>query len=90
MDLSQIAGSIHLRRSRPLRLVNGFGRRIGVLEGHVWVTQDGDPRDIVLGPGEDFRFDRPVSAVVSSLDGDALIFREDGIAVGAAPEARHD
>jgi len=90
MDLSQIAGSILLRRSRPLRLVNGFGRRISVLEGHVWVTQDGDPRDIVLGPGEDFRFDRPVPAVVSALDGDALIFREDGIAVGTAPEARHD
>ena len=90
MDLSQIAGSIDLRRSQPLRLVNGYGRRISVLEGHVWVTQDGDPRDVVLGPGEDFRFDRPVSAVVSALDGDAMIVRQDGIAVGTAPETRHD
>lgn len=91
MDLSQLAGSLHLRHSQPLRLENGYGRRISVLEGHVWVTQDGDPRDIVLGPGEDFRFDRPVSAVVSALDGDATIVRQDGIAVVSAQarEAHH-
>jgi hypothetical protein len=92
MDLSQLAGSLHLRRGQPLRLENGYGRRISVVEGHVWVTQDGDLRDIVLGAGEDFCFDRPVPAVVSALDGDATIVRQDGIAVGGAlaPEARHD
>ena len=91
MDLSQIAGSIHLRRGQPLRLENGYGRRISVLEGHVWVTQDGDPRDVVLGAGEDFRFDRPVSALVSALDGDATIIRQEGIDLGSAGSraARH-
>ncbi|HLX79034.1 MAG TPA: DUF2917 domain-containing protein [Burkholderiales bacterium] len=79
MNLSQIAGSIPLRSNQPLRIENGYGRRISVLEGHVWVTQDGDPRDIVLGAGEDFVFDRRAMAVLSALDGDARIVRQDGV-----------
>ena len=62
MDLSQIAASIPVpQRPAAARCDNGYGRRIAVLEGHVWVTQDGDPRDIVLGAGEDFLFDRPAA-----------------------------
>ena len=82
MDLSQIAGSIPLRSNQPLRVENGYGRRISVLEGHVWVTQDGDPRDIVLGAGEDFVFDRRATAVLSALDGDARFVRQDGVNLG--------
>jgi len=81
MDLSQVAGSIALHSGQPLRIENGYGRRISVLEGHVWVTQDGDPRDIVLGAGDDFIFDRRAMAVLSALGGDARIVRQDGVIV---------
>jgi uncharacterized protein YjiS (DUF1127 family) len=84
MDLSQIAGSVSLHSGRPLRLENGYGRRIAVLEGHVWVTQDSDPRDVVVGAGQDFRFDRQAGAVASALNGDARIVFEDGIEAGDA------
>jgi len=81
MDLSQIAASIPVHSGRPVRLQNGFGRRITVIEGNVWVTQDGDPRDIVLGAGEDFIFDRRAMAVLSALGGDARIVRQDGVEI---------
>jgi hypothetical protein len=84
MDLSPITASIPVRNSQPVRLQNGFGRRITVIEGNVWVTQDGDPRDIVLRAGDDFRFDQPVDALVSALGGDARIAYEDGVDVAAA------
>lgn len=82
MDLSQIAASVQVHSGRPLRVRNGCGRRIAVLEGNIWITQDGDPRDIVLQAGDDFRFDRPVAAVITSLGGDARILHEDGVDVG--------
>lgn len=83
MDLSSIAGSIPVTHGNPLRVQNSLGRRISVLEGHVWVTQDGDPRDVVLGAGDEFRFDRP-AAVVSALDSDARILCEQGADVGGS------
>lgn len=84
MDLSSIAGSIAIRHGQPLRLDNAQGRRISVLEGHVWITQDSDPRDVVLGAGDEYGFDRP-KAIVSALDGDARIVREEGVEIPADP-----
>jgi hypothetical protein len=43
------------------------GRRIECLRGSIWITQDGDPRDIVLGAGEAFDFDRRGNALLSAF-----------------------
>lgn len=85
MDLNDIAGSLVLRSRQALRLDDGGRRRITVLEGHVWITQEGDSRDIVLGAGEEFVVERPEDAVVSALDGGARIILHDG--ADAAPHA---
>ena len=46
---------------------NLFGQSLLCLQGLVWLTQQNDSRDIVLGPGQSFRFDRSGKAVVQSL-----------------------
>jgi hypothetical protein len=43
------------------------GRRLEVVSGTIWITQDGDLRDIVLGPGEAFDFDRRGDALLSAF-----------------------
>jgi hypothetical protein len=73
MDLSQMAASIPVYSGKPLRVADGAGRRITVLQGKVWITQDRDPRDVVRVAGEDFVLDRPGLAVITALAGDARV-----------------
>ncbi len=43
------------------------GRRVECLSGSLWITQDGDRRDIVLTAGEAFDFDRRGDALLSAF-----------------------
>ena len=72
-------GVTRLERSAPLRLQDPVGRHMSVIEGSVWVTQQADPRDPVLGVGETFRFDRGGLALVTPLGGPAQVVLEDGL-----------
>ena len=44
-----------------------LGRRLECITGALWLTQDGDRRDVVLGPGDAFDFDSAGDALVSAL-----------------------
>ncbi len=51
-----------------IRHVHGEkGRRVELVSGSLWITQDGDLRDVVLGPGEAFDFDRRGDALLSAF-----------------------
>ncbi len=51
-----------------IRHVHGHeGRRVELLSGSLWITQDGDSRDIVLAAGEAFDFDRRGDALLSAF-----------------------
>jgi predicted NAD-dependent protein-ADP-ribosyltransferase YbiA (DUF1768 family) len=78
MDLSDIAGSIVVPRQRALRLDQGDVRRVVVLAGNVWITEQGKLRDVLLQAGEEFVVERPADTVVSALGGDARIVLEGG------------
>ena len=56
-----------LPRRATLTLADRAGDRIDCLHGRLWITQDGDPRDIVLDAGASFELDRPGLAIVSAL-----------------------
>ena len=41
--------------------------RVRGLAGQSWITFDDDPRDIVLGPGEEFIAEQPAHAIAGAL-----------------------
>jgi hypothetical protein len=49
------------------RIVDGAGLTLLCLKGAIWVTQENDRRDVVLGAGESFLLDRNGLAVVYAL-----------------------
>ncbi len=73
MDLSNFVSGVDLQPGQSLRLQDALGSRISVLQGHVWLTQDHDPRDVVVAAGEDFVIDRPGMALITPLNGPARV-----------------
>jgi hypothetical protein len=55
-----------------LELHDAAGTTIANRRGILWVTQDGDPRDIVLAPGQSFTVDRDGTTLVTSMRGAAV------------------
>jgi hypothetical protein len=63
---------ITLSRGSLHRIENSKGSEVFCLEGALWITQEGDPRDIALVAGRSFELDRKGVAVVYALR-DAVI-----------------
>lgn len=64
---------IRLFPRQLIRVRNGVGKGVVVLVGSVWVTQEGDQRDVVLRAGESFHFDRTGTAIVEALHTSAVL-----------------
>jgi hypothetical protein len=73
--------TVRLARDGVLGIDDGRGLRLRVAAGAVWLTQQGDGRDVVLRAGESFVIDRPGRTVVQALDPAEL-------SLNAAGEAR--
>lgn len=67
MNSDLILGTRALEKGCMYRVAAALGRRVECLSGSLWVTQDGDGRDVVLEPGDGFEFDRPGVALLSAL-----------------------
>ena len=65
-----------LRRGATLRIDDGQPHVIDVFEGLVWVTRDGDPRDVILEAGDSFRFDGPGLTLVQAFDDARLLLTD--------------
>lgn len=59
--------SFCLAAAHSLVLDDARGTAIRCGRGSLWITQHGDPRDVVLAPGESFTIDRGGLAVVTPL-----------------------
>lgn len=72
MNIQLRQGRLQLARSGHVQVIDGRGTSMHCLSGSVWVTQDGDPRDIVLAAGDSFTLDRDGVAIVYATDDAAL------------------
>jgi hypothetical protein len=67
---------INLETGGALRLRDSIGKAISLCRGKVWITQQGDPRDIFLDVGQSFIFDRPGLALVQAVAASSLLLLE--------------
>ncbi|HEY0847770.1 MAG TPA: DUF2917 domain-containing protein [Noviherbaspirillum sp.] len=82
MELHPSGETLLLREKQLVRLHGTAGWKIKVLGGAVWITQDGDVRDVVLHPGQSFTPDRDGELLISPF-GEARICLTRGADCGA-------
>jgi hypothetical protein len=67
MDLYLDAPVVSLEAGQVLTLEDAAGFRIQARTGTVWVTEEDDPRDHIIGPGDALVIERPGRTVVQAL-----------------------
>ena len=73
MRLELKTGNVKLGPNQTLRVVDGEGTTVCAVEGAVWITEENQPRDIVLQPGACYRLRERGVAIVNSLGGNAAV-----------------
>ncbi len=58
----------HLLHRQTFNLQARKGQRIECESGQLWITQDGDPRDVILQAHEYFTLDQRGHTLVSALE----------------------
>lgn len=65
-----------LPKGALLHVRNPEDKGVAVFQGQAWVTQQNDPRDVLLGAGESFALDRLGMAIVQALEDTSLLVFE--------------
>jgi len=73
MTLELKKGAVRLGPNQTLKVVDGAGSTVSALEGSVWITEENQPTDIVLAPGDSYRLRQRGVALVNSLGGSAAV-----------------
>lgn len=68
MKIEFSASGVVLAKGQLISLKGAEGVRIAARRGIVWITQDGDLRDVVLQQGESFVIERDTPAIVQAFE----------------------
>ena len=66
--------TIELPKGKYLRLRGGAGSTVTARAGSVWITEQDNPRDVVLRPGQSFTLGRRGLALVEAFSDAAILF----------------
>lgn len=61
------AGAVHLSDGQTLRVVDGAGTTVTCSEGTVWLTEEDQPRDVLLEAGTCVRLKRAGLTLIQAL-----------------------
>ena len=68
MKIEFSSSGVLLAKDQTLNLPNAAGVRVASQSGTVWITQDGDLRDIVLAPGQSVVLERSTPTLVQAFE----------------------
>lgn len=67
LRLDPAGQEIALEALHSTHVKHALGWTVRALEGSVWITQDGDIRDVVIAAGQSFVLDRDTPALLSAF-----------------------
>jgi hypothetical protein len=73
MRIELNAGAVKLGPNQTLKLRDSAGSTVCAVEGSVWITEENQPRDIVLEAGGCYRLRNRGLAIINSLGGGAAV-----------------
>ena len=73
MKIELETGSVKLGPNQTLKLRDSAGSTVCAVEGSVWITEENQPKDIVLEKGACYRLRHKGLAIVNSLSGVAAV-----------------
>jgi hypothetical protein len=73
MQIELKAGAVRLAANQTLKLLDGAGSTVCATEGSVWITEENQPRDIVLQAGGCYRLRQRGLAIINALGGSAAV-----------------
>ena len=68
MQITIKQGAMQLEQGQSARLEQICGAELVSLAGAAWITIDGDPRDIILVPGQSHVVDSNASVLITALN----------------------
>ena len=76
---------VYLKERESLRLQDGSGVEVRCLLGNLWITEEGNREDKIIGNGGSFVLDRQGLSLVTALGGPALLVVQPGTVFARYP-----